>query len=65
MGWLDGKKTYIGGIGAILVGIGKAMYDWYNGTLQPADSYLSWVIAGWVIISGRHAIKKIENLLSE
>jgi len=57
--WLDGKKTYIGGICAILIGIGKLGYDWYNGNLQPLEEYLGWFIAGWTIISGRHAIAKI------
>ena len=61
--WLNGKKTYIGGIGAILIGIGKLAYDWYNGSIQPLETYLTWIIAGWTIISGRHAVKKIEEKL--
>ena len=61
--WLNGKKTYIGGIGAILIGIGKLMYDWYNGNVQPAETYFAWFVAGWTIISGRHAIKKVEEKL--
>ena len=57
--WLDGKKTYLGGIGAILVGLGQLLYDYYNGTLKDYQSYLSWIIAGWTIIGGRSALNKI------
>jgi len=59
---LDGKKTYIGGAGAILIGIGKALYDWYNGTFatDPWTEYGSWLIAGWTIIGGKSALKKLE-----
>ena len=58
--WLDGNKTYIGGTGAILVGIGKFMYDWYMGNIQPTEEYLMWIIAGWTIIGGKSALKKIK-----
>lgn len=57
---LDGYKTYIGGAGAILVGIGKAMYDWHNGSLQPAEEYITWIILGWTIIGGKSALNKIK-----
>jgi len=57
---LDGYKTYIGGAGAIIVGIGKAMYDWYNGSLQPVEEYLTWIILGWTIIGGKSALKKLK-----
>ena len=60
--WLEGKKTYIGGIGAFLIGLGKLAYDWYNGQIStdPWLEYGSWFVAGWTIISGRKAIKKLE-----
>lgn len=57
--WIDGKKTYLGGTGAILVGVGKFLYDWYYGTYQAPEAYLSWIIAGWTIIGGRSAAKKL------
>lgn len=56
---LDGYKTYIGGIGAILIGIGTLMYDYYNGNIKSLESYLSWLVAGWTIIGMRSAINKI------
>ena len=57
---LNGNKTYIGGTGAILIGIGKVMYDWYIGDIQPAEEYLTWIIIGWTIIGGRSALKKLK-----
>jgi len=57
--WLQGKKTYLGGIGAILVGLGQLLYDYHNGTLKDYQQYLSWIIAGWTIIGGRSALNKI------
>ena len=55
--WLEGKKTYIGGICAILVGLGKAGYDWYMGKFatDPFEEYGAWLILGWTIIGGRSA----------
>jgi len=57
--WLNGRKTYIGGIGAILIGVGKYAYDWHMGSLMPIEEYLSWVVAGWTIMGFRSGIKKI------
>lgn len=60
---LDGYKMYIGGIGAILVGVGHFMYDWYLGEFQSIDFYLWWIIAGWSIIGGKSALNKIIKVL--
>lgn len=59
--WIDGKKMYIGGTSAILIGIGKLGYDWYNGTIaaDPWTVYGNWFIIGWGLIAGKSAIKKI------
>lgn len=59
---IDGYRTYIGGIGAILIGAGRMMYDWYNGAMSsdPYTDYMFWFVAGWSIIFGRKAIAKIE-----
>ncbi len=57
--WLDGYKLYIGGAGAILVGVGHFMYDWYLGDFQSIETYLAWVILGWTIIGGKSALNKI------
>jgi len=58
--WLEGKKTYIGGTSAIVVGVGKLLYDWYRGqiSVDPFEEYGAWIILGWTIISGRSAINK-------
>ena len=56
---LDGSKTYIGGIGAILIGVGKFFFDYYNGTPLDTAEYLKWILAGWTIIGGRSALTKI------
>lgn len=60
--WLDGKKMYIGGAGAILVGVGSFMYDWYIGKFQSIDYYLWWLLAGWTIIGGKSALNKTLKL---
>ena len=57
--FLDGNKMYIGGAGAILVGVGHFMYDWYLGDIQPIDEYLTWIIIGWTIVGGKSALKKL------
>jgi hypothetical protein len=59
--WLDGKKMYIGGTSAILIGLGKLGYDWYNGTIaaDPWTVYGNWFVIGWSIIAGKSAIKKL------
>jgi len=63
--WLDGYKTYIGGAGAILVGVGHFMYDWYLGDFQSIETYLAWIIIGWTIIGGKSALKKITDDLKK
>lgn len=57
--FLDGYKMYIGGAGAILVGVGHFMYDWYLGDFQSIEMYLAWIILGWTIIGGKSALNKI------
>lgn len=61
--WLDGKKTYIGGGAAILIGLGKVGLDYYNGVFSadPWNEYGYWFVIGWSIISGRSAITKIKD----
>ena len=59
---IDGKKTYIGGAGAILVGIGNLLYDWYRGDIKNIEFYMTWIITGWTIISARSALKKNTGL---
>ena len=56
---IDGYKMYIGGAGAILVGVGHLMYDYYTGVYQPVEHYLGWIILGWTIIGGKSALNKI------
>lgn len=55
---LDGYKTYVGGIGAILSGIGYVLWNAYEG--NPIDWNIAggWIIAGWTIIGGRSAYAK-------
>jgi len=50
---------YIGGAGAILVGVGHFMYDWYLGDFQSIETYIAWIIIGWTIIGGKSALNKI------
>ena len=59
---IQGKKTYIGGISAILIGLGKLGLDWFNGKIaaDPWEAYGYWLVLGWTIIAGRNAIKKAE-----
>ena len=56
---INGYKSYIGGVGAIAIGVGKFLYDWSTGNIQAYEVYLTWIIAGWTIIGGRSAIGKI------
>lgn len=56
---------YIGGAGAILIGVGHIMHDWYNGTYQPLEFYLMWLIAGWTIIGGRSVATKVISALTK
>ena len=58
---LDGYKTYLGGLGAIFIGVGKALHDWYIGNPVNFEEYLQWLIAGWVIIGGRSAFEKSQK----
>lgn len=62
---LDGYKVYIGGAGAILVGVGHLMHDWYNGSYQSVEFYLGWIIIGWTIIGGRSAAEKLRIALKD
>ena len=59
--WIDGKKMYIGGISAFLVGLGKLGYDWYNGqiAIDPWNVYGNWFVIGWGLIAGKSAINKV------
>ena len=57
---IDGNKSYIGGVGAIAVGVGKFLYDWSTGNIQPIETYATWIVAGWTIIAGRSAINKLK-----
>ena len=58
--WIEGKKTYVGGICAMIIGIGKFGYDWYRGMMSadPFEEYGAWLVLGWSIIGARHAIQK-------
>ena len=56
---------YIGGAGAILVGIGHLMHDYYTGVYQPLEFYLTWFIAGWTIIGGRSVATKVISALKK
>jgi len=55
---LDGYKTYIGGIGLILTGIGKAMSDYYAGIPIDWQVIMGMIFAGISIMGFRSAIKK-------
>jgi len=57
---LEGKKTYIAGILMILYGLGVEGYyagDWARG--------IKTALAGFALIGGRSAAKKIEDLLGD
>lgn len=56
---------YIGGAGAILIGVGSIMYDWYTGKFQSVEFYAGWLILGWSIIGGRSAAEKVIRELKE
>jgi len=55
---LNGYKTYVGGIGAILSGIGYVFWNAYEGTTIDWNIAGGWIIAGWTIIGGRSAVNK-------
>ena len=57
--YLDGKKTYIGGAGFILVAVGTAMIAFYEGTPIDWKALAEEFFAGVTIIGGRSAIAKI------
>ena len=56
---LDGLKTYIGGIGFILVGVGSALVQIYNGEPIDIEKSAGLVLTGWSLIGIRSGIKKI------
>ena len=58
---LDGYKTYIGGAGFILSGVGGICISWYQGTPINWDIQLAQIWAGISIIGGRSAFKKMVN----
>lgn len=56
---------YIGGAGAILIGVGSIMYDWYVGEYQSVEFYVKWLILGITIIGGRSVAEKVIRELKE
>ena len=54
---LEGYKTYIGGAGFLLTGIGGICTDWYNGNAFNIE-WLYTIWTGITIIGGRKAYKK-------
>jgi len=50
---LNGWKTYIGGIGAILTGLGTLVYSASQEIPIDWNQIMGWIIAGWSIIGGR------------
>lgn len=59
---LEGYKTYLGGAGFILSGIGGILTTWYNGNPINWEIQLSQIWVGISIIGGRSALKKIKNV---
>ena len=55
---LKGKKTYIGGIGTMLVGIGNAMVAYYNGTPIDWNIVCVAVFGGLSIIGFRSKMEQ-------
>lgn len=57
---LDGWKTYIGGAGFILTGVGSMLMNWYNNNPIGYEENIALIMAGISIIGGRSALKKVE-----
>jgi hypothetical protein len=56
---LEGYKTYIGGIGFILMGVGGILAQIYEGKPVDLEKGLGLIITGWSIIGIRSGIKKV------
>lgn len=55
---LEGYKTYIGGAGFILVGLGSMLKNWYLGDPVGYEINFSLIFTGISIIGGRSAYAK-------
>lgn len=56
---LNGYKTFIGGSGAILTGIGMLAYNVVEGNKIDWNIIMGWIVSGWTIIGGRSAVNTI------
>lgn len=54
--FLSGKKTYLGGIAMILIGINA----WVNGSATDIEA-IRTIIEGIIVMTGRAAISKIDK----
>lgn len=55
---LDGYKTYLGGAGFIMSGVGGILVSWYNGDPIAWETNIAMISAGVSIIGGRSAFQK-------
>jgi len=64
-GPLDGYKTYIGGAGFILTGIGGILKDWYEGNLnyEMVLVYIGLISTGITVIGGANKVEKLRKAI--
>ena len=60
--WLNGKKTYIGGIGFIASGVADICIAFYEETVIDWNIAIGKILGGIVIIGGGHKLQKLIDL---
>lgn len=58
MKFLDGYKTYLGGAGFIMSGLGAILVPWYEGSAIDYQNAFNLIWIGITIIGGRSYLKK-------
>ena len=58
MGILTGYKTYIGGAGFILIGVGNAAVGYYETGVVDWSSAIGYIATGLTIIGIKHKIDR-------